>query len=172
MTQVIWQRFLEAATMLVLAGCVAIPPRPIPVSEVPTIKGTSCNVTFVRKKQFAGSAPSHYISVDKLTVASLEIGEYTTFPVSEGRHTLAVTWRVGDKLLGVGGFGAGAAALVWSPYTKSVEVDCRSPTNYFFTITSKGFTLDENERVELKQVEQLDGDFILDRNRYIPSGPR
>jgi hypothetical protein len=166
----ILHKLVEAATILVLAGCVPIPPRPIPISDVPTITSTSCNVTFVRKKQLAGSAPSHFISLDKLTVASLEVGEYTTFPVTEGRHSLAVTWRVGDKLFGVGGFGAGAAALVWSPYTKSVELDCRPPVNYFFTITSKAFSLDENDRVELKHVEQLDGDFILERNRYIAPG--
>lgn len=172
MTYAIRQRLLEAATVLVFVGCVPIPPRPIPVSAVPTISGSSCNATFVRKKQFTGSAPSHFISLDKLTVAALAVGEYTTFPISEGRHSFAVTWRVGDKLLGAGGFGASAAALVWSPYTKSVEVDCKPPANYFFTITSKGFALHENDRVEVKQVEQLDGDFVLERNRFISPGPR
>lgn len=137
---------------------------------MPSISGTACNVTLVRKKQVAGSAPGHFISLDQQAVASLGVGQYTTFPVSAGRHSLAVTWRAGDKLIGLGGFGAGMGALAWSPYSKSVEVDCRPPNNHIFTITSGGFSLDENDRVKLKQVEQLDGDFILERNRYISPG--
>lgn len=172
MMQAFRPRLLESATVLVLAGCVAIPPQPIPVSRVPAISGPSCNVTLVRKKELAGSAPSHFISLDKLTVAVLEVGEYTTFQVSEGRHSLSVTWQAGDKLLGVGGFGAGAAALAWSPHAKSVAVDCRAPANYFFAIASRGFPPDENDRVELQQVGQFDGDFVLERNRFVSPGPR
>ena len=154
---------------LFLTGCVVpIPPQVISISEVPIVSGTLCNVTFVRKQQFAGSAPSHFISLDKLIVAALEVGEYTTFPVSAGRHSLAVTWRVGDRIVGGGGVGA----LMWSPYAKLAEVDCRPPEDYLFTITLRAFGIDENDRVVLRQVEQLEGDFVLDRNSYVPPGPR
>lgn len=171
MTRAIRLCLPAAAAVLVLAGCVAVPLQPIPVSEVPAVSGPSCNATFVRKRQSAGSASSHFISLDKLTVAALEVGEYTAFPVSEGRHSLSVTWRVADKPFGLGGFGAGAAALVWSPYAKSVVVDCRAPANYFFTIASKGFPADESDRVQLKEIERLDGDFVLERNRFVSPGP-
>lgn len=155
---------LEAAMVLILTGCVPIPPRPVPVSAVPTILGNSfCNATFVRKKQFAGSAPSHYISLDKLTVAALEVGEYTTFAISEGHHSLAITWRVADT--------PGVFTLHWSPYTKTVDLDCKPPANHFFTITS-AFSWNENDRVEVKKVEQLDGDFALERNKFVTPGPR
>lgn len=163
---------IATATVLVLAGCAAVPPPPVSVSEVPSAAGPSCKVTFVRKRQVAGSAPSHFIALDKLTVAVLEVGEYTGFPVSGGRHTLTVTWHVGDKVIGAGGFGAGTGAVVWNPYAKSVAVDCRPPDEYFFTVAAKGFPLDEADRVELEQVERLDGDFAPERNRFITPGPR
>jgi hypothetical protein len=170
--QTIRLRLIEAATVLVLAGCAAVPPPPVSVSEVPSVAGPSCKVTFVRKRQVAGSAPGYFIALDKLTVALLENGEYTAFPVSEGRHSLTVTWHVGDKLIGAGGFGAGAGAVVWSPYAKSVAVDCRAPGEYFLTVASKGFPLGEADRVELERVERLEGDFAPERYRFVPPGPR
>lgn len=160
---------LEVVSALGLTGCfVPIPPHAIPVSEAPKTSRTSCNVTLVRKNQFAGSAPTHYISLDNMVVASLKVGEYTTFPISEGHHSLAVTWRVGDRIVGAGS----VVALLWSPYTKIVEVDCRPSVDYLFAISSAAFVINENDRVKLKQVEKLDGDFALERNRYISPGPR
>jgi hypothetical protein len=156
----------------VLAGCVPIPPDTINLSEAPSVIGDFCNFTIVRKRQLIGSAPTHYIYLDKVAVASLETGEYTSFPVSVGHHSLTVLRRVGDKLHGVGGFGAGVAVLTWSPHLKSVEIDCRSSENYFFTISSNVFALDENDRLELKQVENHESDFILERNKYVAPGPR
>jgi len=155
---------------LVLAGCVPIPPKPVSISEVPIVSGPSCTFTIVRRRQFAGSAPTHYISLDGVTVASLEVGEYTMFPVSEGHHLLAVTWHVGDKLHGVGGFGAGVAVLAWSPHSKLVEANCQSSTNYSFTITSRAFAIDENDRVEVKAVDRLKGEFSIDQNTYVSPG--
>jgi hypothetical protein len=160
------------AMTVALAGCVAVPLPPVAVSSAPAITGPSCPVTLVRKRQVAGSVPSHFIALDKLTEAVLEAGEYTAFPVSGGRHTLTVTWHVGDKVIGAGGFGAGAGAVVWSPYEKSVAVDCRAPREYFFTIAAKGFPLDEADRVEFERVERLDGDFMPERNRFVRPGPR
>lgn len=172
LVRVIRHRLLAAATGLVLTGCAAVPPPPVSVSEVPSVAGPSCKVTLVRKRQVAGAAPSYFIALDKLTVAVLESGEYTAFPVSAGRHSLTVTWHVGDRLHGAGAFGAGAGVLVWSPYSKSLAVDCGAPGGYYFTIAAKGFPLDENDRVELVRVERLDGDFLPERNRFVPPGPR
>lgn len=169
MSQAIRRHFLEALSTLFLSGCIVpIPPHPITLSEVPTISGASCNVTIVRKKQLAGAAPRYYISLDQLVVAALDVGEYTIFPISQGRHSLAVTWRVADRIVG----GGAAGAIVWSPYTRSLEVDCKPPVDYLFAIAAKGIALDERDRVELNQAEKLDGDFALDGNRYTPPGRR
>jgi hypothetical protein len=50
----------------------------------------------VRKSQLVGSGPTHYISLDGVTVAALEVGEYTTFHLSEGNHTLGLIRHVAD----------------------------------------------------------------------------
>ena len=161
------RRIIALVLMLFLAGCVLpVPPPSVPVSSVPTVSGKSATITVVRKKQFAGSAPTHYISLDGATIATLEVGEYTTFQVPEGNHSLTVTWRVGDK----GAASGGVALLLWSPHSKTVEINCIPSTNYFFTITAKAFTLSEDDRVDLKQVDQLEGDFATEKNRYVSPG--
>lgn len=160
---------LVHASALFLAGCV-VPnyPQAVSIFEVPKVSGSACSATLVRKKQLAGSAPSHFISLDNRIVAALEAGEYTTFDLSEGRHTLGLKWRIMDRM----DQGMGVIVLTWSPYEKSVEVDCQPPAAYLFTITSKGFVLDDHDRVELERVERLDGDFRLDRNGRVSPGPR
>lgn len=154
------------------AGCVPVPPRPIALDAVPTVTGAACNVTVVRKKQSAGSFPNYYVVLDRLAVASLRPGDYTTFPVAAGRHTLAVVWRVGDTPVTAGGPGGGAAILFWSPHAKFAELNCAPPGDSFFTLTARALPIDENDRVELRQVERLDGDFSLERNRHVALGPR
>ena len=168
----LWNGAPLASIVITVAGCLPIPPVVVPLFEVPAISGVSCNATIVRREQFAGSAPSHFISLDKRTVAALEVGEFTTFPVSEGHHSIEVTWRVGDKLLGISGPGTGVGVVTWSSYTKLVELDCIPPASFFFTVTAKAFPWDESDRVVLKQVEQLGGNFALERNRYVSPGPR
>jgi hypothetical protein len=158
------RHFILGITILFgLTGCILLPSEPI--SEVPSVTGPFANITVVRKKQVAGSGPTHYISLDGLTVVALEVGEYTTFHLSEGHHTLALIRHVADS---------GVAGIVfWEsrPHSQSVEVNSHSSMSYFFTITDLGFLSDDKARVEFKQVELLEGEFAPDQNRYVTPGP-
>jgi hypothetical protein len=140
-------------------------PRDEPVSEVPSVTGPFASITVVRKRQLAGSGPIHYISLDGVTIAALEVGEYTTFRLSEGHHTLSLMRHVADT---------GLVHFVFferRPHSQFVELDSRSSMSYFFTITDMGVLANDEDRVEFKQVKLLEGEFAPERNKYVSPGP-
>lgn len=164
MARNLWYRALGITILFGLTGCILLP-RDTPVSDVPSVTGPFASITVVRKKQLAGSGPTHYVSLDGVTIAGLKVGEYTTFHISEGHHTLALIRHVAD---------AGVAGIVfWEsrPHSQVVEMDSHSSTNYFFTITDMGFLSADKDRVEFNQVELLEGEFALERNKYVSPGP-
>jgi len=160
----LWHCTLGITILVGLTGCILLP-RDELVSEVPSVTGPFASITVVRKSQLAGSGPTHYISLDGVTVAALEVGEYTTFHLSEGHHTLGLIRHVADT---------GLVHFIFferRPHSQFVEVDSRSSVNYFFTITDMGFLADDKDRVEFKQVELLEGEFAPTRNKYVSPGP-
>ena len=160
----LWHCTLGITILVGLTGCILLP-RDELVSEVPSVTGPFASITVVRKSQLAGSGPTHYISLDGVTIAALEVGQYTTFHLSEGHHTLALIRHVADR---------GVAGIVfWEsrPHSQFVEVDSHSSMNYFFTITDMGFLGADEGRVEFKQVELLEGEFAPERNKYVSPGP-
>jgi hypothetical protein len=160
----LWHCTLGITVLVGLTGCILLP-RDELVSEVPSVTGPFASITVVRKSQLAGSGPTHYISLDGVTVAALEVGEYTTFQLSEGHHTLGLIRHVADT---------GLVHFIFferRPHSQFVEVDSRSSVNYFFTITDMGFLADDKDRVEFKQVELLEGEFAPTRNKYVSPGP-
>jgi len=164
MARNLWHCTLCIAILFGLTGCILLP-RELPVSEVPSVTGPFASITVVRKSQLTGSGPTHYISLDGVTIAALEVGEYTTFRLSEGHHTLGLVRHVADT---------GLLHIIFferRPHSQFVEVDIRSSMNYFFTITDIGFLAEDKDRVEFKQVELLEGDFAPERNKYVSPGP-
>ena len=164
MAKNLWHCTLGIAILFGLTGCILLPREP-PVSEVPSVSGPFASITVVRKRQLSGSGPTHYISVDGVTIAALEVGEYTTFHLSEGHHTLALIRHVADR---------GVAGIVfWEsrPHSQFVEVNSHSAMSYFFTINDLGFLNDDKDRMEFKQVELLEGEFAPERNKYVSPGP-
>jgi hypothetical protein len=155
---------LAIAMLFGLTGCSFLPSH-TPVLEVPSISGPFASITVVRKGQLSGSGPTHYISLDGVTIAALEVGEYTTFHLSEGHHTLALIRHVVDTHI--------AHFIFWEsrPHLQFVELDSHSSMNYFFTITDMGFLSADKDRVEFKQVELLEVEFAPERNKYVPPGP-
>jgi hypothetical protein len=160
----LWHCTLGMTILFGLTGCILLP-RDEPVSEVPSITGPFATIIVVRKRQLAGSGPTHYISLDGVIIAALEACEYTTFHISEGHHTLGLIRHVADT---------GLVHFIFferRPHSQFVEVDSRSSMNYFFTITDMGFLADDKDRVEFKQVELLESEFAPTRNKYVSPGP-
>ena len=159
-----WHCTLSITILVGLTGCILLPSDE-PVSKVPSVTGPFANITVVRKRQSVGSGPTHYISLDGVTIAALEVGEYTTFHLSEGHHTLGLIRHVADT---------GLVHFIFferKPHSQFIEVDSRSLMNYFFTITDMGFLADDKDRVEFKQVGLLEGEFAPERNKYVSPGP-
>ena len=164
MARNLWHCTLGIAILFGLTGCILLP-RDTPVSEVPSVTVPFASITVVRKRQLSGSGPTHYISLDGVTIAALEVGEYTTFHLSEGHHTLGLIRHVADT---------GLVHFIFFErrfHSQFVEVDSRSSMNYFFTITDMGFLADDKNRVVFKQVELLEGEFAPERNKYVSLGP-
>lgn len=165
------RRFLHfsasAVILLALAGCAPT----VTIKEPPVVTGPSATVTIVRKSQFIGSGPTHYIELDGITIVGLRVGQYTKFTVPEGYHSLTVTWFVGDKLVGVGGFGAGVAWIEASPYEKKTGQNFEASKSYFFTLSSTLLDVDNNNRTDFMQVDSLQGEFALEGKTLVPPGP-
>jgi hypothetical protein len=164
MAKNLWHCTIGITILFGLSGCILLPREP-PVSEVPSVTGPFASITVVRKRQLAGSGPTHYISSDGVTIAALEVGEYTTFHLSEGHHTLGLIRHVADR--------NAAGIIYWEsrPHSLFVEVDSHSSMNYFFTSTDMGFLSADKDQVEFKQVELLEGEFAPARNKYVSTGP-
>ena len=94
-----------------LAGCFGIP-----ISEVPPAGQRSAEVFVVREKFFSGSLVSQYLSVDGVTIARLDSGEYTKFSVSEGAHSLQIRWKV----------------PLHDPYVKTAQFEAKNGVSYLF----------------------------------------
>jgi len=161
-----------------LAGCIA-PHANVPIKNVPPVTATPATFTIVRRNNplyiVADSFVTHYISLDGVMVATLETGQFTRFPVSEGHHTLATTWHVWDDMGGIGGFGAAVLFVSQNAHKKEIEVDCEAQREYFFTISREiPFSLkpyNEEKRTQFQQVERLEGKFVLEGKNYVPTGP-
>jgi hypothetical protein len=67
-------------------------------------------------------------------------------------------------------------------YGRLANFHCTPPDEYFFTINDLAwkwnFDLRPNagpkakDMLEFKQVQQLEGDYAVERNKYVPPGPR
>jgi hypothetical protein len=80
---------VAAAVASGLAGCSSIP-----LSDVPPAGARSSEVYVVREKVFARSLISQLLSIDGVTVARLDNGEYTKLLVTEGPHALRIQWSI------------------------------------------------------------------------------
>jgi hypothetical protein len=78
-----------AVVLLFLGGCFGAQR-----SDVPRAGNRSAEIVVVRERNHTGSLISHYLSLDGVTIARLDNGEYTSFTVSEGVHTLGVQWTI------------------------------------------------------------------------------
>jgi len=144
-------------------GCVPLPPRGIPISDVPESTGASCTFTMVRDSQLVLTLNNHYISLDGEFIASLGMSEYTRFSVPEGPHVLGVTWRVIDE------DSLRYRVLVWKDLSKTVDVICEPPMAYLFT-TTQGFPWYPEEMAILEQVDEFVGGFSLVDKAFVPPG--
>jgi hypothetical protein len=94
-----------------LAGCFGIP-----ISEVSPAGERSAEIFVVREKFFSGSLVSQYLSIDGVTIARLDSGEYTKFSVSEGAHSLQIRWKV----------------WLHGPYVKTAQFEAKNGASYLF----------------------------------------
>jgi len=148
-----------------LTGCLPIPPRSIPISDAPATSGPSCSFTIVRDRHILLALNTHYISLDGTYIASLDMSEYTTFSVPEGRHLIGVTWRVIDE------DSIRYRVMGWRDLSKSVDVDCEPPMSFLYT-TTEGFPWYPDETVVIERVDQFEGEFALETKEFVPPGAR
>ena len=165
MARVLWHIVLCLLISGMLAGCLPIPPRSIPISDVPKTPESSCTFTMVRDKHLVLAFNTHYISLDGEFIASLDMSEYTTFSVPEGPHALGVTWRVIDE------DSIRFRMLAWKDLSETVDVICEPPMSYLFT-TSEGYPWYPEETVVIQQVDKFEGEFSLDDKEYVSPGAK
>ncbi len=154
--------------LALLTCCIAIPPEKILVSNPASVSDPACKVTILREKTLFGSAATHYLSLNKVIIAEIDSGEYTSLQIPEGSHSIGVTWRVGDKAASVGS----VDVMKWYAHKKEIKFECKSPEMHHFLVIIKPLSLSENDRIEFKKVEKLDGDFAIEKHKYVKPGPR
>lgn len=163
MARIRWHIALCALTVGMIAGCMPIPPSSIWISDAPEVSGSSCTFTIVRNRQFVIGLSTHYISLDGDFIASLDMGEYTTFSVPEGAHSLGVTWRVIDEN------SIRYRVLAWKDLSASMEVICEPSMTYRFT-TTDGLPWYPDETATIERVDAFAGEFSLDDKEFVPPG--
>jgi len=163
MARNLWHIALCFLTVVMLAGCLPIPPGPISISDAPMASESSCTFTMVRDRHLVLALNTHYISLDGEFIASLDMSEYTTFSVAEGPHALGVTWRVIDE------DSIRFRVLAWKDLSESVDVICEPPMSYFFT-TTEGFPWYPEETAVIEQVDRFEGEFSLDNKEFVSPG--
>ncbi len=161
---------LYASLVLQHSGCAVWVERPAPpeVSAVEQPSEEFSTITIVRKKQFALSAVLFTVSVDGAPVVNLKPGEYTQYRVLPGEHRVSIQWDIGG--LNVLGGGPGGGGYITDPvrrYNKKIRIECLSQASCFVIIDAKAFAGQEEERVMLQQVEQLQGDFTTEGKLFI-----
>lgn len=166
----------------ILIGCVPIPPREIPISDVPAVTGPSARISVLRKKELLYGTLTQYISVDGVMIARLEGGEYTTFSVPEGVRFVTVTMNFGEI-----GMLPPFFVVFYEPRRASwIIVECEGSKEYFLAsyaywppdIWSRvGKALQGDPHAEdriqfkLEHIERPEGEFRLEHYRYVPPGP-
>jgi hypothetical protein len=104
------------ALFAVGASCLLVGCSLVPISDVPPAGAQSAEVFVVREKLFRGGFNSQYLSVDGVTIARLDSGEYTKFRVSEGTHVLQIRWSI----------------LLHGQYVRTARFDAKTGENYLF----------------------------------------
>ena len=152
---------LLAMMLFSLAGCVT-GQRSLPIDGPVAVSGPAARVTVVRKKQFCGSAATHYVVTDERVLAALRPGQGVSFSVPPGDHVFGVYHHVIDDLVGIGGAGAGLPLGVsYGRYGVTVSVHYTAETEYNFLLTAKCVAWDENDRVEITQVVEWPDDLDI-----------
>ena len=166
-------KFLLLLCALLATGCVAWVDRPSP-PKLPVVAASaddSATLTVVRRKQFALSGVIFTVSIDGVAMANLASGQYTRFAVSPEKHSLEVRWDIGG--MNILGGGTGGAAFIRDPvqtHSKAITVACHTESNCLVAIEAQAFAGNEQERVIVKQVDRLVGDFSLEEKSFTPSG--
>ncbi len=159
-----------------ITACMPVFPPPLPLYEPPTVLGEGCSVTVIRASQWLGAGPTHYISLDGINVAGLEIGDYTRFLIQPGHHTIGLSWRIGGvRYVGLFYFipFIGETPEVRNPpeFSKRIELECQSGENYSLGIEVKAIARDE-DRVEFQELTVLRDDSQLEGKSFVAPGER
>ena len=163
---------LPLAVMLALGGC-AFGPTSLPLSHPPEVSGPKAQVVVARRKQFCSSYPLTYLLIDDLPIVALATGQYTSFFISPGSHTLTIRFHVIDAPLLVGGGPAAIPAGVrYGRYGSTASADLAAGEKYKFLITGHCFKLDENERFAIEQQSDWPADAAIDSFRFVEPGPQ
>jgi len=147
---------LAAGASSCLAGCFGIP-----ISDVPLPGPRSAEVFVVREKVHVGSLISQFLSVDGVTIARLDNGEFTKFSVSEGAHTLRIQWRV----------------PLHGPYVRTVRFEAQAGGKYLFVASAERAPRvlgqrepDYSEGMSILQWDWGDHDRKIEGKTYVPPG--
>ena len=140
-----------------LAGCSAIP-----ISDVPSAGTRSAEIFVVRENVFVGSLNSQYLSIDGVTIARLDAGEYTKFHVAEGTHALQIRWTI----------------PLHGEYVRTARFEATAGGQYLFVTwaqrgTNKspiGADLDYSETTGIQQWEWKDFDRKMAGKTYVAPG--
>lgn len=146
-------------------GCVPIfvfPPD-LPLAELPPVEGPSATVMIARPDKFCGCWANHFISIDGTRIARLRPGQYTSFNISPGRHTLQTTWHVGEPML---------LGFDFYPYEKALTSNFEPDRKYLFLLNHRCFARKETDRVDLLPVDGFPRQINLEPEHFVPPGPR
>ena len=140
-----------------LAGCFGIP-----ITDVPPAGPRSAEIFVVREKVFRGSFLSQYLSVDDVTVARLDSGEYTRFSVSEGTHVLQIRWTV----------------PLHGPYVRTARFEAKNGASYLFVTWAQGGSpknppgadLDYSESMGILQQDWAEFDRKIEGKSFVAPG--
>lgn len=148
-----------------ISACIPLPPPDLPLSKLPAVSGRGCVITAIRTHWF--DIGTYYITFDGLYVAQLNNGEYTRFLISEGRHTIGVTWQM---------WGLAVLAGVYTETRptsthRQVEMECHSGEHFAYGMKIKsGWGVSDADRVAVQQLTESDEDFRLEDKTFVPAG--
>ena len=154
-TRFIAPTLVAAVAASMLAGCSSMQ-----ISDVPPAGSRSAEVYVIREKVFVGSLISQFLSIDGVTVARLDSGEYTKFLVSEGAHALRIQWSIPFH----------------GSYGSTARVDVQAGGRYLFVSFAQtaprgpGRDLDYTEGMSILQWDWADYSRKIDGKTFVPSG--